>query len=254
MGDLRLDLPASEEQRLRAIARLKAVRADNERRYSAHPWPYLCEAVYTFNPLRKGRDGGGVQKYPGALIHDRTPSCPCTPGGCQNYLHHLVNMLVQYPRMAVPKSRRLLVSWTLVAFYEWLARYRDGQVIAFVSRKQGQNEEEGSAELVKRARFIGEHLPAEVQPREVKSTWCRLTYPHNGSVIVGIAQGANQIRQLTVTAWFGDEFAFWEQAGPTYDASVPALEGGGRVTLVSTPNPGYMQKLVTDAWEVGGGY
>ena len=246
---LRLDLDPITDQRLRATARLRAIRADNELRFEAHPWHYLRDAVFTIDPFALRERGGGVRKYPGALLKDPTPNCRCQQGGCANYLHHVCNVWWQYPRTLWPKSRRLITSWTLIACHEWLARYRPGQVIALVSRKQGQNEDEGSAELVKRARQIGENLPAEVQPRTVKATWCRLQYPHNGSVIVGIGQGANQLRQLTITAWFADEFAFWEEAGPTYAASIPALEGGGRFTGVSTANPGFMEQLVHDAWK-----
>lgn len=250
MDGLRLDLPGNQEARLRAQARLKSQRAENERRYEAHPWPFLCEAVYTFDPFAHQEEGGGVRKYPGASIKDPAPDCPCKPGGCINYLEHITNTWMANPRTVWPKSRRLLTSWTIIALHVWLARYRPGQVIAFVSRKQGQNQDEGAAELVKRARFIEENLPAEVQHYEVENTWCRMHYPHNNSTILGIAQGANQLRQLAITAWFGDEFAFWEQAGETYAASIPSLEGGGRCTLVSTANPGFMKMLVNDNWHV----
>ena len=246
------DHSAESTRKLAAYAQLQLLRQQNERKYSAHPWPYLKEAVYTFDPFAGGEEGGGIRKYPGGQIDDPAPNCRCTPGGCQNYLEHLVNRWFQYPRIAWPKSRRLLTSWTIIACHEWLARYRPGQVIALVSRKQGQNEEEGSAELIKRAGFIAQHLPVEVMPREVVPTWCRLRYPHNGSVIVGIAQGADQIRGLTVTAYFGDEFAFWERAAETYAASLPALEGGGRCALVSTANPGTMERLVHDQWSTAG--
>lgn len=247
---LRLDLPADQQSRLRATARLSALRAANEATFSQHPWPFLRDAVYTMNPFRDGQAGGGVQKYPGDRIKDRTPTCRCCDGGCLNYLHHVVNIWHDHPRSLWPKSRRLIMSWTFVALHVWLARYRPNQIIAFVSRKQGQNEDEGSAELIKRARWIEDHYPAEVQPRETKRTWCRTHYPHNNSVIVGIAQGADQLRQLTITAWMGDEFAFWEHAGSTYAASIPTLEGGGRCTLVSTANPGFMSQLVHDQWHV----
>lgn len=188
-------------------------------------------------------------------MHDLVASCPCTPGGCLNYLHHIVNVWMAEPRIVWPKSRRLITSWTIIGLHVWLARYRPGQVIAFVSQKQGQNEDEGAAELIKRARFIEDHLPLEVQPRETHRTWCRTHYPHNNSVLLGIAQGANQLRQLAITAWFGDEFAFWERGGETYSASIPALEGSGgtgRCSLVSTANPGFMKQLVNDEWHTGG--
>jgi len=248
---LRLDVPADAERRLRAQARLRVSRVESERRFEAHPWPFLCEAGFTFDPFAKKERGGGVRKYPGTTIRDPAPNCPCTEGGCVNYLHHMVNVWYDHPRIVLPKSRRLITSWTMILCHVWLARYRPGQVIAFVSQKQGQNEDEGAAELVKRGRHIEDHIPVEYQQRETQRAWCRTFYPHNGSVILGIAQGANQLRQLAITAWFADEFAFWERAGETYAASIPALEGGGRFTGVSTANPGFMKQLVFDEWHVG---
>jgi hypothetical protein len=250
---LRLDLPLDQTNRLRATARLRALRVANETRFATHPWPFLRDAVYTFDPFKNQEAGGGVQKYPGILMRDPTPTCRCCVGGCDNYLHHVVNIWFEHPRSVWAKSRRLIMSWTFIALHVWLARYRPGQVIALVSRKQGQNEDEGSAELIKRARFIEDHLPAEVQPRETHRTWCRTAYPHSNSVMLGIAQGADQLRQLAITAWLGDEFAFWEQAGATYAASIPTLEGGGRCTLISTANPGFMRQLVFDQWHVASG-
>jgi hypothetical protein len=243
---------AEQTRRLRAGARLQALRAHNEARYAAHPWLFLCEAVYTFDPFAQKEAGGGIHKYPGESLKDPKPECDCGEGGCVNYLQHFVNRWLTRPRMVVPKSRRLLTSWTVIALHVWLARYRPGQVIALVSRKQGQNEDEGAAELIKRARFIEDHLPVDVQPRETQRTWCRTRYPHNDSVLLGIAQGSDQLRGLAITSWFADEFAFWERAGETYAASIPALEGGGRFTGVSTPNPGFMKQLCFDEWQVGG--
>lgn len=247
---LRLDLPADQERRLAATASLRSLRAHNEERYAQHPWPFLCEAVCTFDPFAQKEKGGGVRKYPGNEIRDLRPDCDCALGGCTNYLNHIVNIWHTTPRFLIAKSRRLVMSWTFIALHVWLARYRPGQVIAFVSQKQGQNEDEGAAELVKRARFIEDHLPVDVEPRETHRTWCRVYYPHNNSTILGIAQGANQLRQLAITGWFADEFAFWERAGETYSASVPALEGGGRCTLVTTANPGFAKQLAYDEWHV----
>ena len=119
------------------------------------------------------------------------------------------------------------------------------------ARKQGQTEEEGSAELVKRAKFIHDHLPLDVQPRPIRYGFARFTFLDNESTIVGVAQGADQARQYTFTAYLADEFAFWERAGETYAALLPTLEGGGRFTGCSSATPGFMEQLVYDSWATG---
>jgi len=108
------------------------------------------------------------------------------------------------------------------------------------------SESEGSAELVWRAKFIHEHVPEGLlMPCPIDYKFCRMAFP-NGSEIIGIGQGADQLRQLTITAILGDEVAFWEHAREFYSASKPTIEGGGRITLVSSAYPGFFEQLVHD--------
>jgi hypothetical protein len=94
-------------------------------------------------------------------------------------------------------------------------------------------------------------LPLDVLPRPIRYGFARLSFLDNDSTIVGIAQGSDQARQYTFTAYLADEFAFWERAGETYAALLPTLEGGGRFTGCSSAAPGFMEQLVHDAWGVG---
>ena len=249
---LRLDLDPTTERRLKARARLKALRQSHEERWAAHPWPFLRDAVSTIDQ-QKGADGGGPRKWPGGLVDDGRCTCPWL---CKNYYEHVVRLLYwcreQGIPLVLPKSRRLLASWTCIAYAYWLCRYRPGQLVAFASRKQGHHEGEGSAELVRRANQIHENLPPECAPMHVDYSWCRLKFP-NGSEIMGIAQGADQARQYTFTLYLADEFAFWEWAGKTYAALLPTLEGGGQFVGISTAGPGFMEQLVHDRWASTGG-
>lgn len=252
MSDLRLDLDPETERRLKARARLKTIRQSKESQWSAHPWPFLRDAVYTIDQ-QKGADGGGPRKWPGGEIEDGVCACPWK---CRNYYEHMVRSIYWCREQGIPsligKSRRLLASWTAIAYFYWLARYRPNQLIAFASRKQGHHEGEGSAELVRRAWQIHQHLPPEVAPLEVQYSWCRLRFP-NGSEIMGIAQGADQARQYTFTGYLADEFAYWEWAGKTYAALIPTLEGGGQFVGISSAGPGFMEQLYFDRWLGTGG-
>ena len=248
---LRLDLPVEEATRLRAKAVLKRRTQANEERYRAHPWPFLCEAVWTLD--QRGGAGGGVRQFPGKAIVDPRRDCACAPGGCDNYLHHIVNEWLTYDRLLIPKSRRLIITWTFCALYYWRARYRPASMLALASRKLGQTEDEGSAELVKRIKFIHTHLPMDVTLRPFHYGFARFAFKDNDATIVGVAQGADQARQYTFSDYFADEFAFWERASETYAALIPTLEGGGRFVGVSSASPGFMEQLVYDRWHVGGG-
>jgi hypothetical protein len=232
-----LDLPNQQEIELRARARLRGVQKTSSDRYRTDPYAFLTECVWTLDQASQQ-----VRRFPD--IADSPCSCPAK---CRNYIQHLCITWLREKRLLVPKSRRVMVSWTMVALHCWLARFFPGSTIAFVSRKQGLNDSEGAAELVRRIKFIEEHLPVEIEPVPFQYNFARLKYPSIGSEIIGVAQGADQLRQYTLTAIFADEMAYWELAHDTYSASIPTLEGGGRFTGVSSANPGFFKQAVFDS-------
>lgn len=211
--------------RARVAAKLKHYQSAHDVKYAADPWAFLTEAVFTLDQIT-----GQVRRFP-----------------AHPYLQYLTETWVRERLLLVPKSRRMMVTWLFVALHYWLARYRPGTTIAVVSRKEGRNESEGSAELISRIRFIHEHLPAHVSRPPAEYKFCRFRFPDIHSEIIGIGQGPDQLRQLTLTAIFADEFAFWEQARDAYIASRPTIEGGGRFTGVSSAHPGFFEALVTNA-------
>jgi hypothetical protein len=236
-----LELPDSAELQLRARAQLRSVQRQHATAYRADPYAFLTDCVKTLDQATQR-----IRRFPRA--DDPMPTCACRPGrGCRNYLDHLTNRWLAEKRFIMPKSRRVLASWTMVALHTWLARFFPGTSIAFVSRKQGLNDSEGAAELVRRVKFIEEHLPVELPPLRTEYNFARLKYPEIGSEIIGVAQGADQLRQYTLSAIFADEMAFWEEAHDTYSASLPTLEGGGRFTGVSSAHPGFFKQAVFDA-------
>ena len=236
---IRLELPEADEIAIRARARLRTHQRTSTDRYKAAPYKFLVECVWTLD-----QSSQSVRRFPD--YDDSASGCDCTPGGCKNYIEHLTYRWLAHKHYLVPKSRRVMVSWTMVALHCWLARFFPGTTVAFVSRKQGLNDSEGAAELVRRVKFIEEHLPVELEPLPFQYNFARLKYPTIGSEIIGVAQGADQLRQHGLTAIFADEMAFWELAHETYSASLPTLEGGGRFTGVSSANPGFFKQAVFD--------
>lgn len=146
------------------------------------------------------------------------------------------------PLFALFKSRRMICTWLFVFLHLWLAMFREGAAIFFVSDK-----EEKSDELVRRAKFIYDHIPENMMLKpEAKYTYCNLKIPGLNSKIQGVPQGADQLRQFTATAILCDEFSFWERARETFMASKPTIDGGGKITLISSPREGFFKELVFD--------
>lgn len=196
------------------------------------PWYFLSTCVYTLDQTDKKNP---VKKFP-------------SEGDKAEYLKLYVRCWQNYPFIAVPKSRRMFMSWVNLSLYLWDSMWHIGRANAFVSKK-----EEDSDELINKCKFILDNIPEDRIPRQFipkyEKTYCKLKFPEINSYIQGFPQGQDQLRQFTLSGIFADEMAFWEKAQETYAASIPTLEGGGRMTCVSSPGPGFFKRLVFDQLE-----
>lgn len=209
--------------RARARLRLSQLRATNLYGPGGDPWAFVRDCVWTRDEVT-----GRVRRYPD-----------------HEYAALLARRWHEHALLAVPKSRRMVVTWLFVALNYWLARTRPEAKIAFMARKLGRSETEGSCELVRRAWFIHRHVPAILPPLEA-DYGIGLLRLGNGSEILALAEGPDQARQHTFTSVLADEVAFWEQAYETWIALRPTIEGGGRITAVSSAAPGFFRDLVHD--------
>jgi phage FluMu gp28-like protein len=162
-----------------------------------------------------------------------------------DYIRLYVAIWQRETRIAVPKSRRMIMTWTNVALYLWDTLFHVGRANAFVSKK-----EDDANELIDRAEFIYDHLDEKQIPRELLPKKSRkfgeLAFPEINSKIQGFPQGADQLRQFTFSGILADEMAFWESAQEMYSAAIPTTEGGGRFTAISSASPGFFKRLVFD--------
>ena len=195
------------------------------------PWLFLKYAVFTHDEIDAEEP---IKRYPSHLL----------------YLKFLTVMWQKRKKLAVPKSRRLTVSWTFIALALWDCIFHKGRSWAFVSKK-----ELDSLELVQRANFIFDHIPADViapdllpkrKRGEMQSSPPVLEFTDIYSKIMGFPAGGNQLRQRGFSGIFEDECAFWEEAEAAYASAEPTIKGGGRMVMVSTRYPGFFKKIVFD--------
>lgn len=104
---------------------------------SRDPWYFLTRHVKTLEPTR------GVLDY---------PDFP--------YLKGLVEDELCHRYLLVPKSRQMMVTWTMIALFLWRAMFKQPGVYIFLSRN-----ERCAEELLERAKFILQHLPSHLRPR-----------------------------------------------------------------------------------------
>jgi hypothetical protein len=204
---------------------------ENYIRYKNDKWAFLTECCFT-------KDEVNI-KEPIKLMPDK------------EYLQLYAMLWDKYPLLAVPKTRRMTLSWTTICLYLHDTIFNRVRNNAFVSKK-----EDDANDLVLRAKFVFDHIPEDKIPKEMlpkySSKFNTLDFPEIDSKIRGYPQGADQLRQFTFSGIFGDESAFWEQAEEFYSATFPTIDGGGRMTLVSSPAPGFFKRLCFDALNIVG--
>lgn len=196
------------------------------RLYRTDPWAFCADCVYTLDQTDEKEP---IKKFPSHY----------------EYLKLYTRIWQKEKFIAVPKSRRMFMSWMNIALYTWDTAFHIGKFNAFVSKK-----EDDANELIVKSKFILDNIPETALPREFipkyDDTYGKLKFPELNSMIQGFPQGADQLRQFTFSGILGDEMVFWEDAQAMYAASFPTLEGGGRFTAISSPGPGFFKRLVFD--------
>jgi len=148
----------------------------------------------------------------------------------------------------IGKSRQLMITWLMCAYFCWWARFYGGQLLFIQSKKEEDaanlvfNKEPGSA----RIDFIETHLPWWMQDQKgPKPAYGQRLYA-NGSKIWGIPQGSDTIRSYTGSGLFSDEAAFQPFFLQAYRAAKPSCR---KIVAVSSAEPsefGRMGGFMTD--------
>jgi Phage terminase large subunit gpA, ATPase domain len=203
---------------------------DIDRGYAADPWLWLVEQVITLDEASQAQ----------------------LPWPDFAYLHDLIDALQSEQLVAVPKSRRMMVSWTLAAWVTWLIRYHPHHAVLW----QSETETKAAYILDKRMAWIEDHLHtpllrrAKDTTKTVESLVGRITYRQTGSWALAIPQGAAAVRSYTPSVVVMDECDFQPQAAEALAATMAFAEKGSKIILVSSSNgPG--QPLAEIAGSVG---
>ena len=173
---------------------------------AANPWHFFTEYVYTQDPKR------GVCRYPD-----------------YDYLREFLRVMREQRMLLVPKSRQMMVTWSVVAYMLWLALFQRSGDYIFISRN-----ERCAEELLDRARFILDHLPPWMQPKRVTNSSEEIAFAKIGSRILSLPASPNGPRMYSPTAVFWDEMAFTPFDEQIWTALKPALDSGGQFIGVSS--------------------
>ncbi len=149
--------------------------------------------------------------------------------------------------LIVEKSRQLLYSWLFSGAHLHLAQFTDYRKVMLASK----NEDDAIA-LLERIWFMYSKQDDDVREAYPAERTGNIIQFKNGSQIIAIPRGKHKMRSYVCSALFADEFGFIEDGSELFGAAIPALTGGGRITCVSTANPGLMEEIVKAAKRFAG--
>jgi len=204
------DLASLQKSALAAVTRHDDV-------YAKDPWRFFCEQVNTV-------DEATQQRLPWPQDKPR--------------LQELCEVIQAENMVAVPKSRRMMVSWLIAAWSCWRARYHPNNLILI----QSEVESKSAYILDARICYIEDNLRQSAYFRKYDS-WKtkvgsvgKIKYQTTRSEIVAIPQGADTVRAFTFSALIMDECEFMQEGPQSYAAAMSQVEKGAKIIIVSTSN------------------
>jgi phage FluMu gp28-like protein len=154
------------------------------------------------------------------------------------YVKELMQILKNERFVIIPKSRRMFATWTICAYLVHDTRYNSDSANFILS----ETEQKAAYCIDKRCYHIEQNLRHEEFRKEIATLRTktgligRITYPHNGSYLWGLASTGDALRAYTATKVFVDEIEFIEQAPALTRALVPLIEGGAQAIFASSSN------------------
>jgi len=154
------------------------------------------------------------------------------------YVKELMQILKNERFVIIPKSRRMFATWTVCAYLTHDTRYNADSANFILS----ETEQKAAFCIDKRCYHIEENLRHEEFRKEVDTLKTktgligRMTYPHNGSYLWGLASTGDALRAYTATKVFVDEIEFIESAPALTRSLVPLIEGGAQAIFASSSN------------------
>ncbi len=200
----------SAEEQLQGAAALRKLL---DEAYSTDGWRWAVDLVQT-----RDEATSQLSRWPGDLV----------------YLRDIWQAIDECPRLAIPKSRRMMVTWIVSTYMTHRARYYPN----WVGYVQSETETKAGFVVEERCKFIEDNLvvPSFRREHDLKRGPFRLTYRKTGSYIQGIPQGGDVLRTYTPSFLFEDESEFQPEAVRAFQAALPTIEKGVKMVVASSSN------------------
>ncbi len=177
------------------------------RQYGEDPWLFVKECCRT----KDEADGGKVKSMPD-----------------KGYLRYVTEVWREESLLAIPKSRRMLMTWLFLCLHLWAALTRPNAAVFIQSKKQEDSEFLLGED---RLMFVYRQLPQEFPWPALEKAMAGKSgkgYAYlrfaNGSYVAAVGQGPDQLRQYT--------------ASRVSDGAGFLGVGGGDVRVAAADDPG----------------
>ena len=145
------------------------------------------------------------------------------------YLVELLDLFLVKKELVILKARQLGISWLVAGYCLWLAIFnRDVKALFF---SQGETE---AQELVKKCKFIWEHLPDFLRPESGHDALGFMDFPELKSEIKAFASTEKAGRSTDATIVVRDELEQHPEAERNFAAIGPTVDAGGQLIDLST--------------------
>jgi hypothetical protein len=149
------------------------------------------------------------------------------------YLRYVVQTYQENNVIVIMKSRQMMLSWIFCAILLWDTLFKEGRLNLI----QCKNADDADEHLKNRVFLMYENLPPWMkQFFQMRYKQYEIYCPRTKSLMKGLPEGGEVIRQKTASNVLMDEMAFQPQARAAFRATMPTVENGGKFIGITTPN------------------
>lgn len=157
---------------------------------------------------------------------------PTAPFPRLSYFEVVMRYMLSEPVLFIWKSRELMTSWLACGYISWMLQWYPGVMWLIQTEKLGKAEQ-----LIEYCRILYRRQPAWMQAKNRIVTDNNTELERaNGSKVVAIPQGENQVRLYHPYGYLMDEAAFLPDAEQCFNAARPVVK---QVIAVSTDELGW---------------
>ena len=189
------------------------------------PWIFITEFCKT-NYSKQGEDG---------LFGTVSETIPPF-----DYLKKVVYHLHHSRKVAIPKSRRMLITWVVLCYCLWYVLFHEDASVYLQKLKE---DDAGFADpnesLCSRVMKVYNKLPPGLKQKQELGITKKppvINFKDTRSIIFGVAEGPDQLRGKDASIIVIDEMAMLDKNKETITTIMPIVNTGAKLICISTPN------------------